>query len=174
MALTSIKNEPCRVEKQLQEMTWTGRYMNDVPGPGADVCFFEDPHFRLQKWGANLRTNTINLESDLMGLSRHLNRDCVDKNQHNAAAAAAQSQPISYGSCEPTTEESRVIMPAWTLRGVEQEHWDYLLANPQNTSNLFIPTPTYENTRNTGRDAYQTTFPCTYGVNLANIQAANQ
>ena len=67
MALTSIKNEPCRIKKQLQEMTGLGRYMNNAPGPGKDVPFCEDPHLRLQQWGANLRTNCINLESDLLG-----------------------------------------------------------------------------------------------------------
>ena len=65
MALTSIKNEPARIEKELQQSTGTGRYMLDVPGPGCEVGFLEDPFIRLQKHGANLRTNTLNIESDL-------------------------------------------------------------------------------------------------------------
>ena len=54
--------------------------MLDTPGPGMDLPFVEDPQLRLQKWGANLQTNTLNLESDLLGLSRKNNHDNVNHN----------------------------------------------------------------------------------------------
>ena len=80
MAFSSIKSDPCRIAKELQQSTGSGRHIMNVPGPGSNVGFMEDPFIRLQKWGANLMTNTINLESDLMGLSRSLNKDCVELN----------------------------------------------------------------------------------------------
>ena len=75
--------------------------MLNVPGNGSKPCFMEDPFCRLQKWGANLMTNAINLESDLMGLSRSLNRDCIgaDENQCNSVRA----KKVHYPSCLPTT-----------------------------------------------------------------------
>ena len=68
MAFTNIKYDPCRIAKDLQLSTETGRYQIAVPGPGNNVGFSEDPFIRLQKYGANLRTNTINLESDSNGI----------------------------------------------------------------------------------------------------------
>ena len=106
MAFTNIKYDPCRIAKDLQISTETGRYHIAVPGPGNKVPFEEDPHIRLQKYGANLRTNTINLESDLMGLTRSLNRDCVDLNQHTSHQA--KSSRMNYSSQQPFTEQSRV------------------------------------------------------------------
>ena len=49
----------------MNQSTGTGRYMLNVPGNGSKPCFMEDPFCRLQKWGANLQTNSINLESDV-------------------------------------------------------------------------------------------------------------
>ena len=78
MAFTRFKYDNCRVEKDLQEQTGPGRYMLDVPGNGTKPCFMEDPYMRMQKWGANLRTNTVNLESSLMGIGKPMTRDCID------------------------------------------------------------------------------------------------
>ena len=89
MSFTRFHDDPCRINKQLQESTDPGRYMLNVPGNGDKPCFMEDPYIRLQKWGANLHTNTINLESELIGLSinknknRNNNRDCITGNLNN-------------------------------------------------------------------------------------------
>ena len=66
MAFTRFKYDNCRTVKSLQQATDPGRWILNVPGNGETPCYMEDPHIRIQKWGANLRTNTINLESDLM------------------------------------------------------------------------------------------------------------
>lgn len=126
MALTSIRNEPCRIKKELQQLTDIGRYQLTAPGPGANVGFAEDPHIRLQKWGANLRTNTINTESDLLGLTRPLTHDCVLDNIH------VKNEQLNYGTIPANTEESRAINPAWTLLDQESNRWNYLHYNPIN------------------------------------------
>jgi hypothetical protein len=129
MALTSIRNEPCRIQKELQQMTDIGRYQIATPGPGANVGFAEDPHIRLQKWGANLRTNTINTESDLMGLTRSLTRDCVPLN--NYSELRVPNERLNYGTIEATTEETRSLFPAWTLLDQSNTRWETLPHNPQ-------------------------------------------
>ena len=75
MASTRFYYDSCRTIKSLQQSTDPGRYMLNVPGNGDKPAYMEDPHIRIQKWGGNLRTNTINLESDLKGITRPLNRD---------------------------------------------------------------------------------------------------
>jgi hypothetical protein len=129
MALTSIRNEPCRIKKELQQMTDMGRYQLTTPGPGANVGFAEDPHIRLQKWGANLRTNTINTESDLLGLTRPLTKDCRDINEYQNEKV--NNEQLFYGTIAPSTEETRAIDPAWTLLDQQTNRWDYQHFNPQ-------------------------------------------
>lgn len=129
MSFTRIHDEPCRIKKELQQMTDIGRYMINQPGPGAEVGFAEDPHIRLQGWGANLRTNTINTESDLRGLTRSLTKDSVLLNQYDKMRTSNQS--LRYGTITASTEESRSIMPPWTTKDAEIRRWDFLHKDPQ-------------------------------------------
>ena len=140
MAFTRFKYDKCRVEKQLQEATGPGRYMVDVPGNGTKPCFMEDPYVRMQKWGANLRTNTINLESSLMGIGQPLTRDCVD-----SVVPLPKNNAIEYPSCTPFTEQPRATMPAWTARDLEQNNFQILPLDPQ--ENTCMPFHNNINTR---------------------------
>ena len=152
MSLTSIKSSHCRIEKDLQISTFSGRYHLNVPGPGSNVNYESDPHIRLQKWGANLRTNCINLESDMLGLNRQLGRDCLGKD--NYETNTAPSNPISYPTCNNLfTEQSRAIMPAWTARDLEQVDWYTLPLDPQ--ENTCIPFLNNLNTRVFEKDYYK-------------------
>jgi hypothetical protein len=47
--------------------------------------------------GANLRTNTINLESDLRGVNKPLSRDCLGKD--NYQNFNVQNEAIQYPTC---------------------------------------------------------------------------
>lgn len=153
MAFTRFKYDNCRVEKQLQEMTGPGRYMLDVPGNGTKPCFMEDPYVRMQKWGANLRTNTINLESALMGIDKPLTRDCKESD-----IPLPNNKAIEYPSCQPFTEQPRATMPAWTARDLEQNNFQLLPLNPQ--ENTCIPFQNNINTRLVERDSFRTKVPC--------------
>lgn len=153
MAFTRFKYDNCRVEKDLQEQTGPGRYMLDVPGNGTKPCFMEDPYMRMQKWGANLRTNTVNLESSLMGIGKPMTRDCID-----SVVPLPQNQAIEYPSCQPFTEQPRATDPAWTARDLEQNNFQILPLNPQ--ENTCIPFQNNLNTRLIQRDNYITKVPC--------------
>ena len=110
----------------------------NVPGNGDTPDYMEDPHIRIQGWGANLRTNCINLESDMRGLTRPLNRDCLGKD--NYESNAVPTERIRYQSNNQLyTEQSRAIMPAWTARDLEQVDWYTLPLDPQeNTCKPFL------------------------------------
>jgi len=144
MANTRFFYDPCRTKKHLQQATGPGRYILNVPGNGADPCYIEDPQIIIQKWGANLRTNTINLESDLMGVNRKVSRDCLGKD--NYQSYNVPNSPIEYPTCNNLfTEQSRAIMPAWTARDLEQVDWYTLPLNPQ--ENTCFPFQNNLNTR---------------------------
>ena len=90
----------------------------------------EDPQIIPQKWGANLMTNTINLESELRGVNRFLSKDCLGKDNYQNYNVPTQS--IQYPTCNQlTTEQSRTTNPAWWYRDLEQVDWQYPPLNPQ-------------------------------------------
>jgi hypothetical protein len=129
MAFTRFHDDPCRINKQLQESTGLGRYMLNVPGNGSKPLYMDDPFIRMQKWGGNLMTNTINLESDLFGLSRIMNRDDIQSNDYKINAVKT-SQP-TYQSAPAYTDQSRATHPAWEFRDLEQTKWGILPLDPQ-------------------------------------------
>jgi hypothetical protein len=130
MAFTRFKYDECRTKKQLQQSTDPGRWILNVPGNGSTPCYVEDPQIIIQKWGANLRTNTINLESELLGINRPISRDCLGKD--NYINFKVDSKEVNYPSCNNLyTEQSRAITPAWMVRDEERNLWGFPVFNPQ-------------------------------------------
>ncbi len=129
MAFTRFHDDPCRINKQLQESTGLGRYMLNVPGNGSKPLYMDDPFIRMQKWGGNLMTNTVNLESDLFGLTRIMNRDDIKSNDYRVSSVKSEQQ--SYTSVAPYTDQSRATHPAWEFRDLEQTKWSILPLDPQ-------------------------------------------
>ena len=131
MASTRFHDDDIRVWKQLQTLSYVGKYQLDVPGNGMHLPFMEDPTVRLQKYGCNLRTNTVNIESDLYGMTRKSNRDEIEGNDYTRHQA--ESEVFDANAPVETTysHESRSDMPAWTLRGIEIPRWERPFLNPQ-------------------------------------------
>ena len=111
MSFTRFRDDPARMEDQLFQLTKTGRYQIDKPGPGENLPYIDEPQMRLDSWGANLSTEKTNLESDLRGLTRKLNRDLLEEN--NYMNYKSKSIPLSYRKVESFIEESRASHPAW-------------------------------------------------------------
>jgi hypothetical protein len=155
MSLTSIKSSKCRIEKDLQISTNPGRYHLNVPGPSNTTRYQENPFIRMQKFGANNMTNPVNLESDLMGLTRNLNNDCMPFKYDNHIP---NTQKKTFESCQVMTEQSRAIMPAWTARDLEQTNWYILPLNPQ--ENVCRPFENNLNTRILEKDYFTAKYPC--------------
>ena len=118
MSLTRFNDDPARIRKKLQEMTGGSQYQLNAPGPGVETPFLEDPHMRLQKWGANLRDNTTNLESDLIGINRKLTKQTVEY-----GATTPGTSVIGYGTQTAFIDETRASNPAWTIRDLEHTRW---------------------------------------------------
>lgn len=157
MAFTRFKYDNCRTKKSLQQSTDPGRWILNVPGNGDKPCYMEDPQIIPQKWGANLRTNTINLESDLRGVNRNLSRDCLGKNEYQKYNVP--NQAIQYSTCtQLTTEQSRATNPAWWYRDLEQNNFEYPPLNPQ--VNVCIPFQSNLNTRILEKDYFTPKRDC--------------
>ena len=158
MAFTRFKYDDCRTKKELQQSTDQGRWILNVPGNGDNPCYIEDPQIIIQKWGANLRTNTINLESDLRGVNRQINsRDCLGKD--NYKNYNVPNQAIEYPTCNNLfTEQSRATNPAWWYRDLEQNNFDYPPLNPQ--TNVCLPFQNNLSTRILEKDYFTPKRDC--------------
>lgn len=153
MSFTRFHDDEIRIQKQLQQQTYSGRYQIDVPGQGSSMPFQEDVHLRMQKWGSNLCTNTINLESDLMGLTRKVGRDDVVEN--NYKEKQVDSRELTYANQLPYVEESRASHPAWMYRDLEHPTWEQPIVDPQSLKHLEKPFHDNIQTRILEKDNYK-------------------
>ena len=157
MACTRFYYDPCRTKKQLQQSTDPGRWILNVPGNGSSPCYIEDPQIIIQKWGANLRTNTINLESELRGVNKPLGRDCLGKD--NYKSYNVPNEAISYPKCNNLfTDQSRATNPAWWYRDLEQNNFSYPPLNPQ--ENVCLPFQNNLSTRILEKDYFTPKRDC--------------
>ena len=160
MAFTRFNYDNLRTEKLLQESTDPGRYMLNVPGNGNKPCFFEDPHIRLQKWGANVPDVAngipVDISSDLDGRTRRLTKYCTASQYPNTGVV--KTTPIIYPTCKAFTDETRASHPAWMYRDLEQTRWEYPLLNPQ--ENVCYPFHNNVSTRILEKDNYVPKVPC--------------
>jgi len=164
MAFTRFHDDPCRIQKQLQQSTDPGRWILNVPGNGATPDYMADPHIRIQTWGGNLMTNCVDLEGELRGVNRPLSRDCLGKDQYQRFNVP--SAPIQYPTNSSMyTEESRAILPAWQFRDLEQVDWYYPPLNPQ--ENTCMPFTNNLSTRILEKDYFVAQIPCIY-INPSN------
>lgn len=157
MACTRFNYDDDRTKKRLQQQTDPGKWILNVPGNGSHPAYMEDPQIIIQKWGANLRTNTVDLESSLLGVNHRLTRDCLGVNQYTNYNVP--NEPIQYPDCRTLfTEQARATHPAWMVRDLEQVDWYYPPLNPQ--ENVCYPFENNLNTRILEKDGFQAKRPC--------------
>ena len=129
MSFTRFNYDDARTVKRLQESTDPGRWMLNVPGQGCAPCYFEDPHIRLQKWGANLRgissDHPVDIASYLDGRTRKNNQTCSQRQY------SISTTNLSFSTCTSFTYESRVTHPTFLYRDIENTRWEYPLFDPQ-------------------------------------------
>lgn len=156
---TRFHDDPDRIIKRLQQQTDPGRWVLDVPGNGGDrPCFALDPQIIPQKWGANLWTNVVDIQSSMLGLDRRLNRDAVGSCAAGYKTHTFTTQPLAntYPVCDRflTTEQSRATCPAWMFRDVTQNHSGLLLGELRPFAPVEIPFVAFEDTRNREKDEF--------------------
>lgn len=166
MAFTRFFDDPCRIQKYLEESTSVGNYNMNVPGNGTSPLYFNDPYVKIQKWGGNLSSNKTDLESELFILHRKLNRDSIKENNY---VDYLNNNPI-YNKCSANnidnevTGHSRVTHPAWVYRETNNfnkrdsnyyvpNNFKYLHLNPQ--ENICIPFHNNISSRIIQKDYYQ-------------------
>jgi hypothetical protein len=161
MSFTRFNYDPCRTKKLLEESTGPGRYMLNKPGWGDKPCFFSDPQIRMQEWGTNLRRvpggAPIDIDSDLLGITRPLSKDCTKK--EFPFAGVVFSMKKEYPTCgQEFTSQSRATHPTFLYRDLEQSNRYPLFLNPQ--ENVCMPFQNNLNTQLLERDNFTPKIPC--------------
>jgi len=136
MAFTRAYDDKDRINQLLDEDTTYNKYILNVPGNGTKPYYIEDPHIRLQKFGANLSQNVTNVNSALKGIDRQLDRDCINTKNPNEELLENNFSEINFPTNSAIiTSESRTTIPAWQLRDLEQNNPTFLY-NPQNHTEI--------------------------------------
>jgi hypothetical protein len=106
-------------------------YMLNVPGNGIYPDYIVDPQIRMQKFGANLSANVVDINSKLLGINKQLNRDHFVPNTRDPNFNPIYKR-FTYPSIDKAiTDQPRTTNPAWQLRGLERTNWDFPLYDPQ-------------------------------------------
>ena len=106
-------------------------YLLNVPGCGSKPDFIEDPHIRLQHFGANISKNIVDINSDLKGINNKLSPDGIIIDNRDKNFNSHYSKNNYHDNSKTITDETRSTMPAWQIRDLEQNNWDFLHNNPQ-------------------------------------------
>ena len=145
MANTRFNYDEARTIKKLQESLDIEKYALYTPGNGRNPTYISDIHILPQKWGGNLVSDPIRLESELQ-------RSAWSKGDYvksKIGEYAANNYPVDNSK---VTRESRYITPAWEVRNIPIDRMDYLPTDPQLHS--MITFPNNIDTRNTVKDYY--------------------
>jgi hypothetical protein len=113
----------------------------------------EDSQIRMQRWGANMWSDSTNLESEFRGLGRPLDHDV----QTYKDVAIHNGYQINFPSSDVHVDESRVSHPAWMFRDLEQTRWEVPIINRQ--AHAISPFDTPIQTRILAKDNYTCVLP---------------
>jgi len=145
MAFTRFHDDPDVIQKKLCESVFSGIYHLNTPGNGIHNPYVDDVAIRLQRWGANLQTNTVDIESSFKGLDHKLTSDYKQYTNPNTSKKSYPTQSF-------LVDETRATHPAWLYRDVTQQRTSYPLFNPQERTEIEFKHN--EPTRNLEKDSY--------------------
>jgi len=131
MAQTRINNDKERIKFNIGIDSDSCKYVLGEPGNGSKPYYFDDPFIRMQRFGGNISTNIVDVNSNLIGLTRKIDRN-QPQNIYNDKPYSKINYPNMYGAM---TDQSRAKTPAWAIRDLEKYNWNYLYKNPQSHLN---------------------------------------
>ncbi len=147
------RDDPANIRCKLNAQNSSLGYMLNVPGNGTRPDYIVDPHIRMQKFGANISSNIVDINSELLGINKQLNRDELVKNTRDPNFNATYRK-ISYPQYNKSiTDQPRTTNPAWQIRGLDKTNWDYPLFNPQTHTEMSFTNNI--NSRQNGKDEFR-------------------
>ena len=148
MSFTRSPYDMCSYKYQLAESVGSGVYQLVTPQNQLIPILPRDPRYIAQKNGVSINKNTslIDIDSELIGISRNLS-DCPDRkympntnSQTGKVRSGCQSgdklcvdttQVMHFADNGMWTEDSRLSNPPSTLRGTGWNRFEWLPMDPQ-------------------------------------------
>jgi len=181
MSLNRLSYDLCAYKQVLGETTGPGYYQLSTPPNTCEPCHPTDPRVRLQSGGValNKNTNLIDVNSELIGISRNLS-NCSERkylpNCENSLACDAhrggehkgcqksakvcvnpEKEAIPFRDCFKASVDTRLNNPPCNLRGTGWNRWEWLCKNPQ--ANLEEPYDLRINSRLLAKDNHRPCVP---------------
>ena len=134
---TRTKDRTDKIRYDVGVMSYSNNYTFNTPGNGTSLAYMESPNIRLQQWGGNIRTNMGEIENDLRGQTRRLNRD--DINENNYKKKEVVSSPLTFETTSIKHENTRL----------DDNRFDVLDSCLTNSMTLFLHEDPQKNIRYT-------------------------
>lgn len=153
MSFARLNYDDCTYKHILRESVGPGDYMVGMPRVDCKNCFFPSPNVRIDHYGAGKCKELIDVDSELMGITRRatncpLNKFLPSPSNH------CETQ-LGQDCYEMTAEDTRLSNPPCTLRGTGWNRWEWLCKNPQ--EKVLIPFDYMINNRLLAKDNHR---PC--------------
>jgi hypothetical protein len=153
--MASTRDDRAEISCRLNQYNNSMGYMLNVPGNGTHPDYIVDPQIRLQTFGANLSANVVDINSKLLGVYNQLSRDCYVPNTRDPNFNPEFKKMTFPSITNAITDQPRTTMPAWELRGVDRNNWDFPLRNEQEHIEMHFINNV--DSRQNGKDAFRST-----------------
>lgn len=143
---TRTKDREKKIQYDLEVLAHENNYTFSKPGNGTSLAYMKSPHIRLQQWGANIRTNMTEIEHDLRGQTRNLNRDNLDANDYQKNQVF--SKPLNFETTSIKHETTRTDVNKCDVLDscLKKNNKGFLFEDPQKNIRYNQPSSTrYEN-----------------------------
>lgn len=152
MSFSRLNYDDCTYTHTLRESVGPGEYYIATPKVDCESCYFPSPDVRIDHNGAGKCKSLIDVDSELMGITRKASNCPFDKFLPRKEECEMKLGKDCMGL---TTEETRLSNPPCTLRGTGWNRWEWLCQNPQDK--VFIPFDYNINERLVAKDNHR---PC--------------
>jgi hypothetical protein len=163
MSLSQLKYDNCAYTHQLKESISPGDYMLQTPRP-CQPCFVAAPGIMIGGFGASLCENLIDVDSELMNLTRKAS-DCPSKKYLPGATQAVCGKVTNFKECAEdlkvanflTREDTLISNPRCTNKERSVNRWEWLCRDPRDKA--IVPFPWFVANRIVVKDAHRPLMP---------------
>lgn len=163
MSLSQLKYDDCAYTHKLRESISPGDYMLQTPRP-CQPCFVSTPGVMVGGFGASLCENLIDVDSDLMNITRKAS-DCPSRKflpGANDNLCGKITHPKNCGEDLSVTnfltrEDTLISNPKCTNKERSINRWEWLCRDPRDRA--IVPFPWFVANRIVVKDAHRPLVP---------------
>ena len=153
MSSSRLKFDDCTYKHILRESVAPGDYAVSMPRVDCQNCYFPSPDVRIDHYGAGTCKELIDVDSELMGITRRATSCPMGK--YLPKPGEFCEMKLGKDCMGMTAEETRLSNPPCTLRGTGWNRWEWLCQDPQDK--VLIPFDYMVNNRLLAKDNHR---PC--------------